>query len=175
MMVMVTINLACRCGTRAGLRAQKRYTPSLKIGAAYPESMEAQPPLTCWEPGSTGRGSQSLLGCQADDAETAKVKSWIECRVTPRLVAEAEMTLLHGGSSPAAHRSYSSVGPEAETVAAVVMTTAARTAKTGVTAMHPPHVHSPSTLQGQDGTVGGHRPGHGCHADSGLARRLADT
>lgn len=56
----------------------------LKIGAAYPESMEAQPPLTCWEPGSTSWESQSLLGCQADDAETAKVKSWIECRVVIR-------------------------------------------------------------------------------------------
>lgn len=59
-------------------------TPSLKIGAVYSESMEAQPPLTCWEPGSTSWGSQSLLGCQADAAETAKVKSWIECRVLTR-------------------------------------------------------------------------------------------
>lgn len=62
------INLACRGGSRADqlsivcvclcvcVRAWETKipdTPGLKIGAAHPESMEARPPLTCWEPGST--------------------------------------------------------------------------------------------------------------------------
>lgn len=56
------------------------------------------------------------------------------------------MTLLHGGNSPAAGRSYLSVGPEAETAAAAetaVTTTAAGTGSRGVTAMHPTPTHHP--------------------------------
>lgn len=80
---------------------------------------------------------------------------------------------------PAARRSYLSVGPEAETAAASRNSGTYSNSKDGQQRCDgdAPHTHSTPTTsnqpphsQGQDGTVGGHRPGHGCHAGRGRAK-----
>lgn len=170
---------------RAALRRVRVCAPAsprprhtrLKIGAAYPESMEAQPPLTCWNQGppagdlkvywdakhATPKLPKSKVGSSAEclpgDAHTDRLTStgrndiavWRKLARRPPLLFECWSRSRNGSSSR-------------------------NSSNRGVTALHPtPTRHPPPASQGQDGTVGGHQPGHGCHAGMGVPRRLAST
>lgn len=87
------------------------------------------------------------------------------------------MTLLHVGSSPAARRSYSSVGPEAKTAAAAGnsgndISSKDEQQRCDRDALH---TRSPATTDHPPKARVEQLAGHGCHADMGLPRRLSST
>lgn len=87
------------------------------------------------------------------------------------------MTLLHVGNSPAARRSYLSVGPEAGTASAAG-NSGNNSSKDGQQRCDRDALHttrSPETTDHPPKARVEQLAGHGCHADKGLPRRLSST